>query len=123
MTTDSDLIVYQIKDATVVTFQKASILDSLEIDQIGETLYDLVDTRHRQKLVLDFAKVEFLSSSALGMLITLRKKALAIKGKVAICGIKPQLKEAFKITRLDKLFDFYDSESAALAAFGITTAG
>ena len=123
MTTDSELIVYQIKDATVVTFQKSSVLDTLEIEQIGKALDDLVDTRNRQKLILDFAKVEFLSSSALGVLITLRNKATAIRGKVVICGIRPQLMEAFKITRLDKLFDFHDSESAALAAFGITTAG
>ncbi len=119
METDSGLIVYQIQDATVVTFQKTSVLDTLEVEQIGDTLYDLVDKRHCTKLVLDFSKVQLLSSSALGVLITLRSKAAAIKGKAVICGIRDDLMKAFKITRLDKMFEFYDSEAKALASLGI----
>ncbi|MBN1342617.1 MAG: STAS domain-containing protein [Phycisphaerae bacterium] len=121
MSTDSGLVVYQIKDATVVTFQESSILDTLKIEQIGDALYDLVDTRACRKLILDFGKVQFLSSSALGVLVTLRRKADAIKGKLVICGIKDELKKAFTITRLDKLFEFKDSEKEALESLGIRT--
>ena len=123
MSTDEGLVIYSIRDATIVTFNDASVLDTLKIQQIGEKLYHLVEQRHCKKLVLDFDKVEFLSSSALGMLITLRQKAEAIKGRVAICALQGNIKKAFKITRLDKLFDFYDDEQAALASFGISTAG
>jgi anti-sigma B factor antagonist len=59
----------------------------------------------------------------LGVLINLRKKTDAIKGRVVICSLRGEIKKAFKITRLDKLFDFYDNEEKALASFGISTTG
>jgi len=123
MPAPSRLLIHSIRDATIVNFQDSSILDTLQIEQIGEALYDLIENRNRKKIVLDFEKVQFLSSSALGVLITLRKKADAIKGKVAICGMKKDLKKVFEITRLDRMFDFYADEEKALASFGITTAG
>ncbi|HOA75944.1 MAG TPA: STAS domain-containing protein, partial [Phycisphaerae bacterium] len=89
----------------------------------GEELYDLVDNKARKKLVLDFTKVQFLSSSALGVLITLRKKAAAIKGDVVLCGLRKDLMKVFEITNLNKVFTFAPTEEKALAHFGITTAG
>ncbi len=48
---------------------------------------------------------------------------MVVPGEVVVCGIRDELKQAFKTTRLGKLFEFYDKESASPAAFGITTAG
>lgn len=122
MAGSSQLLIHPIKDVTIVNFRDASILDALQVQQIGEELYQLVDAKARRKLVLDFTEVKFLSSSALGVLITLRKKAEDIKGEILLCGIRPELRKVFTITNLDKLFRFYDTEEKALNAFGLTTA-
>ncbi|UCG32631.1 MAG: STAS domain-containing protein [Phycisphaerales bacterium] len=111
------------KDTTVVNFGATTILDTQLIERMSKELYKLVDDFGRRKLILDFAEVKFLSSSALGMLLNLRKKATAVKGQVVICGMRTDLQKVFKITRIDKLFDFYDSEEKALNAFGIYTSG
>ncbi|MHC4988999.1 MAG: STAS domain-containing protein [Planctomycetota bacterium] len=37
-------------------------------------------------------------------------------GSLLICGINPQLTRVFRITHLDKLFDFYDNLDAAVSA-------
>lgn len=121
MASGAKLLIHPVRDVTVVTFTESSILDTLLVQQIGEELYDLVDTKARRKLVLDFANVKFLSSSALGILITLRKKAGEIKGKVLLCGLRPDLRKVFKITNLEKLFEFHDTEEHALEAFGVST--
>src|SRR5437667_379484 len=117
------LLIHPIRDVTVVNFNESSILDALQVQQIGEELYDLVDTKARRKIILDFANVKFLSSSALGVLITLRKKSAEIKGQVLICSLRPELRKVFKITNLEKLFEFYDTEERALTTFGVTTMG
>lgn len=117
------LLIHPFRDVTVVNFQDASILDAAVVEAIGQSLYDLVDNKNRKKIVLDFAKVQFLSSSALGILITLRKKAATIKGEVVICGLRKELMKVFEITNLTKLFTFAPNEEKALAHFGITTAG
>jgi anti-sigma B factor antagonist len=117
------LLIHPFRDVTVVNFQDASILDAAQVESIGEDLYDLVDNKARKKIVLDFTKVQFLSSSALGVLIMLRKKAAAIKGEIVICGIRKELMKVFEITNLTRMFTFAASEEKALAHFGITSAG
>jgi anti-anti-sigma factor len=117
------LLIQSFRDVTVVNFNDASILDTVQVQQIGEELYGLVDARAIRKLILDFSNVKFLSSSALGVLITLRKKSDEIKGKVLLCSMKPDLRKIFKITNLEKLFDFYENEEKALGYFGVSTMG
>jgi anti-anti-sigma factor len=117
------LLIQTFRDVTVVNFSDSSILDTLQVQQIGEELYELIDDRATRKMILDFSNVKFLSSSALGVLITVRKKADEIKGKVVLCGMKPDLRKIFKITNLEKLFDFYDNEEKALNYFGVSTMG
>ncbi len=123
MSSTANLLVQSIKDVTVVQFQESAILDTLMIQGISDELNHLVEAQHKQKLLLDFAKVKFLSSSALGILVTLKKKMDAIKGQLAICGMNKELRKVFKITNLDKLFKFADDEPGAMELLGTTTAG
>lgn len=116
-----DLLVQRIKDATIVTFQDASLLDTASIDYVGTTLYKLIDNEDRRLLVLDFTDVKFLSSSALGVLVNLQKKAGQVKGQVLICGLRNEIAKVFKITKLDKLFKFHKNEGDALQSLGIYT--
>ncbi len=119
---NANLVIQSIRSVTVVNFEDSSILDTLQIETIGNSLYELVEKYGRKKLILDFSKVRFLSSSALGMLITLRKKSTAIKGELAICAMRDDLRKVFTISRLDKLFNFYENEEKALNAFGVVSA-
>lgn len=111
------LEIQEIGDVTVVAFTDRKILDEQNIQNIGEQLYSLVDDAGRRKLVLNFAKVEYLSSAALGKLITLNKKLQAVKGRLALCNIDPQIFEVFEITGLKKVFNIYKSEQDALQSF------
>lgn len=102
---------------TVVSFRDASILDALSIQRIGKELYDIVDALGKKKVVLDFADVRFLSSQALGVLLTMRRKADKTGAKVALAAIRPELFRVFQITNLDKLFSFFDKADDAVADF------
>ncbi len=123
MAGSSHLLIHPIRDVTVVNFRTSAVLDALQVQQIGEALYELVDARALTKIVVDFSDVKFLSSSALGVLITLHKKAAAIKGRVLLCGLRPELRRVFEISRLDKILELHETEEQALAAFGISTLG
>jgi anti-sigma B factor antagonist len=111
------LEVEDIGDVTVVSFTDKKILDEQNIQVIGEQLFGLVDDSGRQKLLLNFSKVEYMSSAALGKLITLNKKVQAAGGKLVLCGIIPQIREVFEITKLDKLFVIRGDEQEALQMF------
>ncbi len=123
MSTAARLVIQSIREVTIVRFQESSILDTLLIQRISDELSRLVDAKYTRKLVLDFTDVKFLSSSALGVLVTLKKKSDAIKGEVVLCGLRKDLRKIFKITSLEKLFKFADDERGALEVFGVTAAG
>ena len=74
------LQVSEVGDITVVRFVDRKILDEVNIQEFGQELFQLVEDEGRQRLLLNFSSVEFLSSAALGKLITLDKKVKARKG-------------------------------------------
>ena len=109
--------VNQVDDVAVVHFRNRKIIDDLMIQELGQELFQLVEVENRRKLVLNFGSVDFLSSAALGKLLTLHKKVKAHSGSLVLCGIRPEIHEVFKITRLDRLFAINRDEADALAAF------
>lgn len=111
------LEVEDIGDITVVNFTDRKILDEPNIQMIGEQLFSLVDESGRKKILLNFGNVEYLSSAALGKLITLNKKLQAVGGRLILCNIDKQIYEVFEITKLNKLFTIHKEEQAALQAF------
>jgi len=104
-------------DVTVVSFLDKKILDESNIEEIGRELLGLIEKRPQIKLLLDFESVQYLSSAALGKLITLNKRVAEDNGKLVLCSIRPQIYEVFQITKLNKIFDIAEDEAMALSRF------
>ncbi len=107
----------EVGDVSVVRFVDRKILDEANIQELGQELFHLIEDERRKSLLLNFSSVEFLSSAALGKLITLDKKVKAAGGKLKLSNIRPEIYEVFAITKLNKLFDIKDDEADALASF------
>jgi anti-sigma B factor antagonist len=99
---------------TTVELTDKKILDEVSISAIGEQLYALVAESASPKLVLDFSPVGHMSSSALGMLITLHKRIREKHGELRLCGIQPGIYEVFAITRLNEIFQISPTRQEAL---------
>ncbi len=109
--------VEEVGDVTIATFVDKKILDENNIQQIGSQLFALVEEDGRKRVILDFSSVEYLSSAALGKLITMDKKVKASSGKLRLCSIRKDIYEVFAITKLNKLFDIKDTQEEALQGF------
>ncbi|MDP7009530.1 MAG: STAS domain-containing protein, partial [Phycisphaerales bacterium] len=96
-----------------VEFAESNILDEVSISRIGAELQSVIDRRGLPKIVLNFSNVSALSSSALGMLITVNTKVNEKQGKLAMACIKGPIREVFRITKLDKAFSIYDTVGEA----------
>jgi anti-sigma B factor antagonist len=100
---------------TVVEFQTPSLMNPQELERVGSQLFSLVDQEKRNHVVLDFAKVKYLSSQAIGIILTLNKKLSGSAGggeSLVLCGVGPQL---LKITRLDRILTIKNSQQDAVA--------
>lgn len=110
--------VQPIEKFTVVEFKTPSLMDPRILEEIGTELYRLVDEEDRRRLILDFEKVQYLSSQAIGIVLTLSKKLGALKGsKFVLCGVGPKLLELLKITRLDRILTVKPTQREAVKVF------
>ncbi len=111
------LDVREVGDVTMVEFRDRKITEDRRAQEIGDELYSLVEGGERRKLLLDLGSVDFLSSAALGKLVTLDKKTTSRGGALKLANLCPRLAQIFAVTRLDRLFDIEPDEATALAAF------
>ncbi len=107
------------EDVFIVSFNQPSLGGVSQIENIAETLRSLIRDRQPGSLVIDFTNVVFFSSQMLGLLVDLWRRMKEAGGKVIISGINPQLTRVFRITRLDKIFEFYDDTQAAVSSIHV----
>lgn len=116
-TKDSRLVVSEHEEITKIGFVDRNILEEANIQQIGEEIAAIIDSKTNPKILLSFENVEHLSSAALGTLITVNTKVKQKGGQLRLASIDKQIYEVFVITKLNKLFQIHDSTEKALASF------
>jgi len=109
--------VKKVADVTIATTLDMKLNDDLSIQEWGDQLIDLLDDPECKKLLVSFERVLFMSSSALRALITLNKKTKEGKSVLILCGIDDNIMEAFRITRLDSVFQIKKNEDEGINAF------
>jgi anti-sigma B factor antagonist len=107
--------VQPIEKFTVIEFQNASLMDPVELEEIQQELIRLVEQEDRRRIILDFEKVQYLSSQALGIIMAMRKKLAALPhSKLVLCSVCPPLQKLLKITALDKMLTIKATQKEAL---------
>ena len=109
--------VNKIDKATIIEFRTPSLMDPLDLQNIADNLYPIIDDQDQRNIILDFEKVQYLSSQAIGIVLTINKKLSALKhSRFILCGVGARLMELIKITRLDKVLTIKPSQKEALNA-------
>ena len=116
----ANIMVQKHSDVTLVNIQEPRLLESRDLDALADQLYQLVDKMDRKKLIVDFSKVQFLASAAIGVVTTLHQKSVAIKGTLVFCGFRKDIMKVFEIMKLTKLLRICDNEKDAFAVFGVS---
>ncbi|MCP3906318.1 MAG: STAS domain-containing protein [Planctomycetes bacterium] len=99
----------------VITLLRSEMIDAQKIQECGDQITKYLANKPSAKVALDMKGVQFLSSSALGMLLTLKTTIEGKGGALQLAGVKPDIMEVFKITKLHKLFGMSDNVDAAKA--------
>lgn len=95
-----------------------SLTGVLEVS-LQQTLKDnlLQIAREQNDLVLNFAEVSFIDSSCLGALVAVAKKLRDEKGDLKLVHLNDDVRSIFQITRLDRIFEIFDTTSEAVESF------
>ncbi len=105
------------KPVHVVEIQQSRLTDESRLDDIREQILAIDGDKSGADILIDLAQAEFLSSAALGMLGMIHRKTWAAKGRLRLCGIRPEVLQVFQVTKLDSMFDIHDDRRQGLASF------
>jgi anti-anti-sigma factor len=111
------LTTYSKDGILTIIFDDERILDEAKLEEVGRDLLQKLDATSEERVILDFRKVKFMSSSMLGKLVLVQKKSKEFKVNLKLCSIDPEIRQVFKITKLDKVFSIEDDEESARKAF------
>jgi len=90
--------------ATVVALQLPQFMDSREFDRLNEQLLEVLGAQPRGRWVLDLSGVNYLGSSALGLMVNIRQRIRQSGGQLVLCCLSPRLLRIFQTCCMERLF-------------------
>src|SRR5271166_2930806 len=84
-------------------------------------LYKLVESHKDPRFAIDLSDVNYLTSSEIGFLVTLKRRIDRRQGRVVFFGLGPYILEIFKTMNLVRILDIVDDLSAAMIKLGAPT--
>ena len=103
---------------TVLTLVSLDTMDHLLSNELQTAVVSFVEQTRPQNLLVDFNTMRRFSSETINALLRARKRLAAYQGEMKLCGMRPEIREVFRIMRLDgTVFEIYDTAEQALAAF------
>ena len=95
-------------------------LDGRLVASCSEEFKDAMFERLRdsKKVLMDLRKMAHIDSSGLGALVSILQWINSSGGVLKLFGLQARPKIVFDITKVYRVFDIYDTEEAAMAAFG-----
>src|ERR687891_1060107 len=109
-----ELSVHENHGVTVVMV--SGEMDTGNSTQLGEELDHLLAEGSR-KLVIDLGKVGFMNSSGLATLVRYYKLARSNCGDISLAALQPPVRQAFQLTRLERVFDLQPDVARAVQRF------
>jgi len=97
-------------DVTIVTFEEENILEDQQIRKLERSLLPVIRDNQQRRLVLNFAKVKFMSSAFLGLLVKVHKRVIEAGGTLQLFNLDPKIQKVFEITQLVKVFDIVKNQ-------------
>jgi anti-sigma B factor antagonist len=106
----AEVVIRKHPQRTVVALGPSAICDVAKTQDLGSQLIGLLDADRPSLLVVDLQQVGQISSECLNQLINVNCYARSNGVKLILANLCQPLREVFRITRLDRLFEITDSE-------------
>ena len=99
----------------VLVLKPAGRLDSNTIGAAETEMFAYLE-KGETRIVLDLSDLEYISSSGLRLVLMMGKRLSFKGGKLALCGLKPHIREVFEISGFISILTVVDTRPAAEAA-------
>jgi len=97
---------------------EGEIMGGVESEYFKNVIYKAIEENF-VKIVIDLSKATWMNSSGLGMLITGLTTVRSSEGELKLANIADRVKRPLEITKLDTIFEIYNSVEEARNSFFI----
>jgi anti-anti-sigma factor len=111
-TTASRISVIEFDEGVVIRFEKSQLTEYGEIQVLKSEILPIIERAGKKRVVLDFGKLQLLSTPFLSLLIKIREKTKRWSGRVELCNLNRHIAEVLRITDLETIFEFCDDPLA-----------
>jgi anti-sigma B factor antagonist len=91
-------------------------IDQEASEELESTLEELIKNE-RRNICIDLINVKHLCSSALGVMVAIKRKMKDKDGDIKLVIMNENLLKLFQTTMLDKVFEIFESQRECLTTF------
>ena len=102
-------------EQVIIYFLTTNVCDMGDAQKIVDEVEDIVTNREVKLVVVNFGRVQQMTSTFLGKLIALNRSLSEREIKVRLCCMSATLERAYKICKLQKIMPLYNTEKKALS--------
>ena len=110
----------KVADGVTVVSCHGRILFGEEATALRQELKHILESS--RKIVLNLSDVSYIDSGGLGTLVGVYSSARSAGADIKLSGLGQRLRDVLQVTKLVSVFEAFDSEQAAVAAFRSKTA-
>jgi len=106
-----------VKDVAVVEIRTKDLQGPILARELSTELTQVIAQEWARRLLVDFRRVSYLSSTGVAALFKLVTRARAEGREVKRCGMETGVRLGAEIVGLQKLVDIHDDEGSAMRTF------
>lgn len=114
----SFLTVDDCDDVVVVGITRTHLNDEENIELLGRDLISIVEQYERDRIVLDLAGVEYMTSSVVGKIIALHRRMHRDGGRLVVCNVGESIEKILATASLLQYFNVATDVEAAVTMMG-----
>ena len=99
-----------------VIFDISGDIDLANSPAMRKTLLGEIKDKHTVKVFLNLKNVRYIDSSGIASLVEGLKASRDHGARMILYGLSPSVREVLELSRLQKIFEIYDSEEQALGS-------
>ena len=111
-----DIAIESIENVTVAEIPVKE-LDAGNSGDLKAAMAGILDANSR--VVIDLRRLQFVDSSGLGAILSFLRQVSAKGGDLKLCGMTRQVRAAFELVRMHRIFDIFETRAEAVRAFNV----
>ena len=100
--------------SVVATFFPGRLDEEHNVEELGQSLFQLIDQYGYRQVALDLTQTSFVTSAVLGKLITLHRRLHRADGRLLLCGRQQPVETVMRRSNLLSYFQGVNSRDDAI---------